>query len=111
MYIKQDEDCYGDVQDIDFYHIKTNKGVITVDMRTDHNGYYGGNLEFVGFKPHGIDDGSEPAKSHRNSARELERERIKEIDAQLREGWANEHPLNPWNDAVKTVGPFKFYWF
>lgn len=38
---------YGDdVIDATFYHISTNAGAATIELRISHNGYYGGTLEF-----------------------------------------------------------------
>jgi len=31
-----------------FYHIETNQGVFSVEVRNNHNGYYGGTIRFVG---------------------------------------------------------------
>lgn len=37
---------YGDVSDTWGHRIRTSKGICSIEMRVDHNGYYGGALEF-----------------------------------------------------------------
>jgi hypothetical protein len=39
---KEDEGEYGDVHEIDFVEIATDKGFITFCTHNEHNGYYGG---------------------------------------------------------------------
>ena len=33
---------YGEYQDVGFYEIRTSTGFIQIELRVDHNGYYGG---------------------------------------------------------------------
>jgi hypothetical protein len=42
-----DEEEY-DVLDCAFIHLETNEGVFTIEIRNNHNGYYGGRVVFVG---------------------------------------------------------------
>ena len=43
----QQEDLYGNVVDTEFISIQTHGGDLDFEMRTEHNGYYGGHLGFV----------------------------------------------------------------
>lgn len=51
--VRTSTDTYGDVSDCWGYRFITDKGICTVGMRLDHNGYYGGSLEveFSNFAP------------------------------------------------------------
>lgn len=42
---------YGDVSEWCFYDIQTHGGDISIEFRLDHNGYYGGSLDFGSFIP------------------------------------------------------------
>jgi hypothetical protein len=41
----EDEDCGGEVVDTWGHRITTSKGVCSIEMRLEHNGYYGGALQ------------------------------------------------------------------
>lgn len=45
----REEGTYGDVSDTWGHLITTNKGRCTIEMRVEHNGYYGGSLDFSEF--------------------------------------------------------------
>jgi hypothetical protein len=49
-YTDGEDDSGYDVTDIGFYHVKTDKGDMTIELRVSHNGYYGGSLDFAGFE-------------------------------------------------------------
>ena len=44
---KTDSSAYGQT-DTEFYHLRTHGGDITLELRTEHNGYYSGWLMMVG---------------------------------------------------------------
>lgn len=52
---RENDGDYGDVTDIFGYDITTLRGTCTIDMRTQHNGYYSGDFEW-----HEIDANSVP---------------------------------------------------
>lgn len=37
-----EEGEYGDVHEVQFLHVRTDRGVITAETHNEHNGYYGG---------------------------------------------------------------------
>lgn len=39
---------YGDCTDTEFYNLRTHNGDLTLELRTEHNGYYSGWLTMVG---------------------------------------------------------------
>lgn len=41
---------WGNVMDVHFYELQTDRGVVQIELRVSHNGYYGGSLEYVGHK-------------------------------------------------------------
>jgi hypothetical protein len=45
------EDDAFDVADWHFYDIQTSAGDVTLELRVEHNGYYGGQLDFTSFEP------------------------------------------------------------
>jgi len=46
----QQDGLFGDVVDTEFISIQTHGGDLDFEMRTEHNGYYGGHLGFVGME-------------------------------------------------------------
>jgi len=52
---RSENDKYGESLDYDFYTMKTESGYIDVELRTSHNGYYSGALEWAGFVPAPVD--------------------------------------------------------
>lgn len=42
----ESEDIGGDVRDIHFYKLNTTKGTLVITLYAEHNGYYGGWLQY-----------------------------------------------------------------